>query len=220
MDSNVSNLIPPFVSEIKGFLEKDEGFRLFDLALDACSLGPCLEIGSFCGKSTVYLGMACKLKGGTLFTIDHHRGNEEQQPGQMYYDDELMDSKIGLLDSLPCLRDTLRKACLEDTVVPMITTSEVAARDWVTPLALVFIDGGHSYEAVLTDYQCWYPHLLTGGYLTFHDIYQDQTQGGQAPYEVYKLALASGMFEELPMTGSLGVLRRYNPVVIKKQVSR
>ena len=216
MDDSVNNLIPPFISEIKGFLEEDEGSRLFNLAIDACSLGPCLEIGSFCGKSTVYLGMACKLKGRTLFTIDHHRGNEEQQPGQMYFDDELMDSKIGLLDSFPYLRKTLRKACLEDVVVPMVTTSEVAARDWVTPLAMVFIDGGHSYEAVLTDYQCWYPHLLNGGYLTFHDIYRDRSQGGQAPYEVYKLALASGMFEELPVTGSLGVLRRYSPVMIKK----
>jgi len=220
MKRDFFNSIPAFVSGIKGFLDKDEGLRLFDLALDACSLGPCLEIGSFCGKSTVYLGMACKLKGRTLFTIDHHRGNEEQQPGQIYYDGELMDSKTNLLDSLPYLRDTLRKACLEDTVVPMVTTSEVAARDWVTPLALVFIDGGHSYEAVLTDYQCWYAHLLTSGYLAFHDIYQDKSKGGQAPYEVYKLALTSGMFEELPMTGSLGVLRRYDPVVIKEQVGR
>lgn len=220
MNRDISNLIPTFVSGIKGYLEKDEGLRLFNLALNACSLGPCLEIGSFCGKSTVYLGTACKRKGRTLFTIDHHRGNEEQQPGQLYYDDELIDSRTGMLDSLPCLRDTLHKACLEDAVVPMVTTSAVAARDWITPLALVFIDGGHSYEAVLTDYRCWYPHILVGGYLAFHDIYLDPSKGGQAPYEVYKLALASGLFEELPMTESLGVLRRYDPVVIKKQVSR
>lgn len=220
MNGNVSNSIPAFVSEIKGFLEKDEGLRLFDLALDACSLGPCLEIGSYCGKSTVYLGTACKLKGRTLFTIDHHRGNEEQQLGQLYFDDELMDSKTGMLDSLPCLRDTLRKAGLEGTVVPMITTSEVAARDWVTPLALVFIDGGHSYETVLADYQCWHPHLLAGGYLVFHDIYTDPSKGGQAPYEVYKVALASGLLEELTMTDSLGVLRRYESMVVKKQAGR
>jgi len=220
MHINVYNLIPAFISEIKGFLDKEEGLRLFDLALDACSLGPCLEIGSFCGKSTVYLGIACKTKGKTLFTIDHHRGNEEQQVGQIYYDDELIDNETGMLDSLPYLRNTLSKACLEDTVVPMVTKSEVAARDWVTPLALVFIDGGHSYEAVLTDYQCWVRYLIAGGYLAFHDIYKDPSKGGQAPYEVYKLALASGLFEELPMTESLGVLRRYDSVMIKKQVGR
>lgn len=212
--------IPPFVSEIKGFLAEKEGLRLFELGLEACAIGPCLEIGSFCGKSTVYLGTACKMKGRTLFTIDHHRGNEEQQPGQLYFDAELLGASTGMLDSFPHLRDTIQKAELEDVVVPMVTTSQVASCDWATPLALVFIDGGHSYEAVLTDYQCWYPHLLPGGYLAFHDIYPDPSKGGQAPYQVYKQALASGLFEELPMTDSLGVLRRHRAMMVKKQARR
>ena len=209
MDFKVTDSVPAFVSQIKGFLAEEEGLRLLNLAFDACSLGPCLEIGSYCGKSTVYLGIACKLKSRTLFTIDHHRGNEEQQPGQPYYDTELSNGKTGMLDSFPYFRETLRKAELEDTVVSMVTTSEVAARDWSTLLAMVFIDGGHSYESVLTDYQCWHQYLLAGGYLAFHDIYLDPSKGGQAPYEVYNLALASGLYEELPMTDSLGVLRRY-----------
>ena len=167
MDIKVTDSVPAFVSQIKGFLAEEEGLRLLNLAFDACSLGPCLEIGSYCGKSTVYLGIACKLKSRTLFTIDHHRGNEEQQPGQPYYDTELSNGKTGMLDSFPYFRETLRKAELEDTVVPMVTTSEVAARDWSTLLAMVFIDGGHSYESVLTDYQCWHRYLLAGGYLAF-----------------------------------------------------
>lgn len=209
-------IIPAFVSEIKGFLAEDEGLRLFELALEACSIGPCLEIGSFCGKSTVYLGTACKLKGRTLFTIDHHRGSEEQQPGQLYFDPDLFDSETGLIDSFPYFRNTIERARLSDVVVPMVTKSSVAARDWMTPLGLIFIDGGHSYETVLTDYQCWHPHLLPDGLLIFHDIYLDPNKGGQAPYEVYKLALSSGMFEELPMTNTLGVLRRYRTVMVKK----
>jgi len=212
--------IPAFASEIKGFLAEKEGLRLYELALEACVIGPCLEIGSFCGKSTVYLGTACKVKGRTLFTTDHHRGNEEQQPGQPYFDAELLDASAGMLDSFPYLRATIQRAELDDVVVPMVTTSRAAARDWATPLGMVFIDGGHSYETVLADYQCWYPHLLSGGYLAFHDIYPDPSKGGQAPYRVYKLALESGLFEELPMTDSLGVLRRRRPVVVKKQVRR
>jgi predicted O-methyltransferase YrrM len=210
------NTIPPFISEAKGFLDEEEGSRLFELASEACSLGPCLEIGSFCGKSTVYLGAACKIKGKTLFSIDHHQGSEEQQPGQPYFDADLIDSKSGLIDSFPYFRDIIRKAGLDEVVVPMVTKSQVAARDWATLLGLVFIDGGHSYETVITDYKCWYPHLILGGFLVFHDIFLDPAEGGQAPHEVYKLALASGQFEELPMTKTLGALRYCRPVVVKK----
>ena len=210
------DLIPGFISEIKGFLDEDEGLRLFELASEACSLGPCLEVGSFCGKSTVYLGIACKIKGRTLFSIDHHRGSEEQQPGQLYFDSDLIDSKSGLIDSFPCFRAVIEKAELDEVVVPIVTKSHVAAKDWATPLGLVFIDGGHGYETVMTDYECWYPHLLPGGLLVFHDIFLNPAEGGQAPYEVYKLALASGHFEELQMTKTLGALRLCQPVVVKK----
>ena len=210
------SVIPEFVSKVKGFLAEEEGLKLFELALEACSLGPCLEVGSFCGKSAIYLGVACKIKRRTLFTIDHHRGSEEQQPGQPYFDSDLFDSKTGMIDSLQYFRAVIQKAGLEETVVPMIAKSHVVARDWTIPLGLVFIDGGHSYEAVVTDYRCWHPHLLPGGFLIFHDIFLDPAEGGQAPYEVYKEALASGRFEALSMTKTLGVLRRRGTVVVKK----
>ncbi len=207
-----------FASQVKGYLAEDEGQCLFRLALEASASGPCLEIGSFCGKSTVYLGAACKIKGVTLFTIDHHRGSEEQQPGQLYFDPEIYDEKKQEIDSFPILRATLKKAGLEDTVVPMVTWSRVAARNWSTPLSLVFIDGGHSYETALSDYNCWNPHLAPGGYLIFHDIYLDPSKGGQAPYEVYKKAVKSGNYEELPMVNTLGILKKSGPMVIEKKV--
>ncbi len=208
-------LIPPFAAEIKGFLALEEGKRLFELALEACLLGPCLEIGSFCGKSTVYIGSACKLRGRVLFSVDHHRGSEEQQPGQLYFDPEVYDQQRGVIDSFPLFRATIERAGLEDTVVPIVARSQVVAKEWATPLGLVFIDGGHALETVLADYRCWSQHVLAGGFLVFHDIYLDPAEGGQAPYKVYKLALASGLFEELPMTKTLGVLRRYGVVVVK-----
>ena len=197
------------LKNIKGFLDEDEGRRLYEVALEAGKLGPCLEIGSYCGKSTVYLGTACKEAGTILFSIDHHRGSEEQQPGQEYFDPELFDAQTGCVDTFKNFKQTITTAGLEDTVVPMVCKSEVAARLWATPLSLVFIDGGHTYEAAFADYNAWICHIIPGGYLLIHDIFKDPAKGGQAPYHIYNLAIASGLFHELPMTRTLGVLKRF-----------
>jgi predicted O-methyltransferase YrrM len=194
--------------KIKGFLDPREGRRLFDLACEASTAGPCLEIGSFCGKSAVYLGAACKQFENTLFSIDHHRGSEEHQPGEQYFDADLFDPFHFRVDTLRHFRATLVAADLERTVVPLVTSSTIAARHWSTPLSLVFIDGGHAYDTVLNDYLIWYRHIQPGGFLVFHDIFPDPADGGQAPYEIYQRALSSGRFRPMPMTGSLGVLQR------------
>jgi MMP 1-O-methyltransferase len=193
---------------VKGFLHPDEGARLYQLALETCRLGPCLEVGSYCGKSTLYLGSACREKGQLLYAIDHHRGSEEHQPGEEYHDDELMDAELGRFDSLPAFRRTLARAGLENTVVPVVTSSALAARHWRTPLSLVFVDGGHSRETALADYRAWCGHIVRGGVLAIHDLFPDPAEGGQAPIEIYRLAVASGLFAELELTGTLGALRR------------
>lgn len=196
------------VETIKGFLDPEEGARLHALALAAASLGPCLEIGSYCGKSAVYLGTACREKNAILFSIDHHRGSEEQQPGEQYFDPFLFDARDYAINTFGPLRRTLASAGLEDTVVPIVAPSVVAARAWATPLGLVFIDGGHALETVQTDYNCWARHIVPGGYLLIHDIFTDPAQGGQAPFRIYQSAIGSGLFTPLPMTRTLGVLQR------------
>ncbi len=196
------------LENVKGFLDADEGRRLYEIALEASSLGPCLEIGSYCGKSSLYLGTACRENNSTLFSIDHHRGSEEQQPGEEYFDPELFDPQIFRVDTLREFRKTIDAAGLEDTVVPIICKSNIAARKWATPLSLVFIDGGHSYDAAFTDYNSWSGHIMHDGYLFIHDIFKDPEKGGQAPYEVYKQALKSDLFQELPMIKTLGLLKR------------
>jgi MMP 1-O-methyltransferase len=196
------------INGVKGFLDTREGQRLYELALKASRLGPCLEIGSYCGKATIYLGTACRQNNSILFSIDHHRGSEEQQPGEEYFDPELFDPAIGRIDTFKEFRKTLEITGLEDTVVPMVCRSSVAARLWATPLSLVFIDGGHSFAAAYTDYSAWAGHIIPHGYLLIHDIFQNPEQGGQAPYQVYKLAAASGLFKALPTVETLGVLQR------------
>ena len=200
------------LSLVKGFLDDEEGQVLYRYAYEAASHGPCLEIGSYCGKSAIYLGSACKARNSILFSIDHHTGSEEQQPGEAYFDPELFDKQTNRVDTFGAFRFTLKRAGLEDAVVPLVCQSEVAARAWATPLSLLFIDGGHSYETVLTDYHCWARHILPGGYLLIHDIFENPDDGGQAPYCVYKVALASGHFRELSMVKSLGVLRKSDGV--------
>lgn len=193
---------------IKGFLTDEEGYRLYEIAKEASILGVCLEIGSYCGKSTAYIGMGCKENGGTLFSIDHHRGSEEQQPGEAYFDPELIDPQTGLIDTFRFFRKTISDLGLDDTVIPVVSKSEIVAARWTTPLGMVFIDGSHTHEAVFKDYNCWAPHVVAGGFLVIHDIFFDPAKGGQAPRLIYELALSSGKFLELPMVNTMGILKR------------
>lgn len=196
------------IDKVKGFLDEREAKRLYQLALEAGGKGPCLEIGSYCGKSSVYLGKACREKSTVLFSIDHHRGSEEQQPGEEYFDPELFNSETGCIDTLKHFRKTIADFGLDDVVIPMIGRSAAIGRAWETPLSLIFIDGSHAYETVLIDYEIWAKKLMTGGYLLFHDIFPDPAKGGQAPYLVYQKAVASGIYDERPMCESLGILIR------------
>jgi MMP 1-O-methyltransferase len=198
----------PLIDTIKGFMDKEEGRYLHSIAEDASQRGACLEIGSYCGKSTVYLGLGCRKNNGILFSIDHHRGSEEQQPGEEYFDSDLLDEKTGCIDTFSFFRKTIEQAGIEDTVVPLVCRSQIAARQWATPLSLVFIDGGHAYDTVFSDYSAWAGHIIPGGFLLFHDIFSDPAQGGQAPYRVWQMAAASGLFRVLPQFKTIGVLQR------------
>ncbi len=195
----------------KGFMQKAEGRCLYETALKATRLGPCLEVGGYCGKSTVCLGAACKETAAVLFSVDHHRGSAEQQPGEAYFDPELADPATGRVDTLPFFRRTLSAAGLEETVVPIVCPSLLAARQWATPLSLVFIDGGHGFADAFADYSGWARHILPGGRLLIHDIFFDPNEGGQAPHRVYRLALASGLFAKEAVVETLAVLRRISP---------
>lgn len=191
-----------------GFMPADEGLALYSAAASVAGIGPLMEIGTYCGKSTIYLAAAAREHGTTVVTVDHHRGSEEHQPGWEYHDRSLVDPVTGRFDTVPSMRRTLHAAGVEDTVVAVIGRSAVVAALWATPLGLVFIDGGHTEEAAWRDYHGWAPHVAPGGLLAVHDVFPDPADGGQAPYLIYQAALAGGVFAEVSATGSLRVLRR------------
>jgi MMP 1-O-methyltransferase len=193
---------------VTGFMPADEGGALHDAALQYLEHGVAVEIGTYCGKSTVLLGAAAHARGSVLYTVDHHHGSEEHQPGWEYHDISMVDEVTGLFDTLPTLRHTLDEAGLDDTVVAVVGKSTVVARGWRTPLQMLFIDGGHSEEAAQRDFDGWVKWVSAGGALVIHDVFPDPRDGGQAPYHIYCRAVESGAFVERSALGSMRVLQR------------
>jgi predicted O-methyltransferase YrrM len=193
---------------VVGFMPADEGRALYAAALRFLGGGTGVEIGTYCGKSTVLLGAAAHRTHSVLYTIDHHHGSEEHQAGWEYHDSTMVDPHTGLFDTLPTFRRTLDAMALPDNVIAVVGRSAVVARDWRTPLRLLFIDGGHTDEAAQRDFDGWAKWVSRGGGLVIHDVFPDPDDGGQAPYRIYRRALDSGAFQEVSATGSLRVLQR------------
>ena len=192
----------------KGFMPPAEGEALFAAAAGYAAAGPVVEIGTYCGKSTIYLAAAASQAGQVVVTVDHHRGSEENQAGWEYHDAELVDPAVGLIDTLPFFRATLAATGLEPHVIAIVGRSADVARLWHGPIGMLFIDGGHTDAAATADYEGWAPKIRRGGALAIHDVFPDPADGGQAPYRVYLRAMASGAFKEVGVHGSLRVLER------------
>ncbi len=196
----------------KGFMPADEGDALWDAAAAAAAAvpgRPMLEVGSYCGRSTIWLGDAAEHSGVVLFAVDHHRGSEENQAGWDHHDPEVVDDRIGRMDTLPFFRSAIHDAGLEDSVIAVVGKSPIVAAAWTTPLSFVFIDGGHGEEPARLDYEGWTPHVAVGGTLAIHDVFPDPADGGRPPFEqIFRPALESGRFRLESATGSLRVLRR------------
>ena len=190
----------------------DEGAALHAAARVAAAtrLGPLLEVGTYCGKSALYLGLAAHEAGAVVFSVDHHRGSEENQAGWEHHDTSVVDPRSGRMDTLPLARRAVELAGLEESVVLVVGPSTVVAAAWAAPLSLLFIDGGHGHDVAWADYDAWTPKVAPGGLLAIHDVFPDPADGGRPPYEIFCAALESGLFAEVGdlSCGSLTVLRR------------
>jgi len=195
----------------RGFMPPAEGLALYDIAGAYAGVGPIAEIGTYCGKSTIYLAAAARAAGQLVLTVDHHHGSEENQPGWEYHDTKLVDPATGRLDTLPHFRSTLAASGLEEHVIAIVGRSADVARLWRTQLGMLFIDGGHTDAAAVADYEGWAPWVAPGGALAIHDVFPDPADGGQAPYRIYLRAMSSGGFAEVRVEGSLRVLERIAP---------
>lgn len=193
----------------RGFMPPQEGLALSEWAAAANpELGPMLEVGSYCGKSALYLGPAARELGTQLFCLDHHRGSEENQAGWEHHEPDLVDPQTGVMDTLPIFRRTVFDAGLEGTVVALVGDSPAVSAVWQTPLSLLFIDGGHGEEPARLDFEGWTPQVAPGGLLLIHDVFPNPDDGGRPPYEqIYLPALEAG-FTDLQTIGSLRVLRK------------
>jgi predicted O-methyltransferase YrrM len=208
VDPGMPDDLLPHALAAKGFMPEDEGEFLHRTALAHLGAGPALEIGSYCGKSAIYLAAAARELGSTVFTLDHHRGSEENQAGWEHHDDTLVDPETGLMDTLPTFRRTIAAAGLEDWVVAVVGRSTTVAAHWRTPLALLFIDGGHAEIHAQNDYTGFAHWVQPGGALVIHDVFERPEDGGQAPYHVWLRAVDSGDFTPEQTVGSMRVLRR------------
>ena len=200
--------LPIDINTVKGFLDPIEGEALYLYAKQYVRNDPCLEIGSYCGKSSVYLGSAVKENGQKLYSIDHHKGSEEQQPGEEYFDSDLINAEGNGIDTLPFFLETIEKSKLDKFVIPIVSTSEEAYQDFTLNFDMVFIDGGHSEKAAQKDYELWSQRITKGGLLAIHDVFPNPEDGGRPPYNIYRRALESGNFKKLEMIKTLGLLKK------------
>src|SRR4051794_38202556 len=206
-----ADLAPDWLSHAlaaKGFMPQDEGLLLHRWARERLPHGPVLEVGTYCGKSAVYLGAAAREVGGSVFTVDHHRGSEENQAGWEHHDASLVDPELGMMDTLPVFRATIARAGLEEQVVAVVGRSTTVSSHWRTPLSMLFIDGGHAEEHAQNDSSGWAPWIMRDGLLVIHDVFPDPADGGQPPYHVFLRALDGGAFTQVEALGSMRVLRR------------
>ena len=202
--------LPSHFNSVKGFIDHNEGICLYNYALNSSKKGPILEIGSYCGKSTIYIATAAKKYSGCVYSVDHHTGSEENQVGWEYHDIELFDEETGRINSFPEFMRNLRKANLLDTVVPILSESSLVSRYCKIPLSMVFIDGGHTMEAAFNDFNNWKDKIIKGGILAIHDVFPNPDDGGRPPYEIYRKALSEENFKEVEAVKSLRVLEKLN----------
>ena len=178
--------------DVKGFLSDKEAKKLQELFLNVHHLGAVLEIGTYCGKSTLNFAHVAKEINGLVYTVDHHIGSEEHQLGEEYFDQENFDEALNRVNTVPLLQKNLEEVKEITNIIPIIGDANTISQSWQTRLGMLFIDGSHSFESANNDYENWKHLIEKHGALAFHDIYEDPSKGGQAPYKVLQKAIDDG----------------------------
>ena len=196
------------MKDVKGFLSDKEAKKLQELFLKVHHLGSVLEIGTYCGKSALYFSEVAKDVNGLICTIDHHTGSEEHQRGEEYHDSELFDERLKKFNTLPEFLKNLKSKKMAKFIIPIIDKSQNASNFFSEKISLLFIDGGHSFETALRDYNAWKDKICADGFLVIHDVFPNPKDGGRPPYEIYTLARESKEFDDLGIYETLGILKK------------
>ena len=194
--------------DVKGFLSDKEAQKLQELFLNVHHLGSVLEIGTYCGKSTLNFAFIAKKIDGLVYTVDHHMGSEEHQLGEEYHDEVLYDKRLKKFNTLPEFLKNLRSSNLGKYIIPILSKSSEASKTFTELISLLFIDGGHSLEAAFSDYNSWKDKICSGGLLVIHDVFPNPQDGGRPPFEIYSKAQKSKQFEDLGIYETLGILKK------------
>ena len=189
------------IKKIKGFMPNHEGMALLKWAEEFSNLGHVLEIGTYCGKSSIYLSFGAKKNNKYVYTIDHHKGSEEHQLNEEYFDNEIYDNVNKRVNTFPLLIENINKFKIKN-IVPIIGSSIEISSNWQSKISMLFIDGGHSFESANNDFKYWESKIVNGGCLVIHDIFENPNDGGQAPYEIYQKALRNNyrIYERIDTT--------------------
>ena len=197
-------MIDSEIDKLKGFMPQHEGIALTKWSEKFSSIGPIMEIGSYCGISAIYLSKGAILNDQLVYTIDHHFGSEEHQIKEEYFDSEIFDYKNHRVNTLPLLIKNINKIQVKN-IVPIVSNSVDIASKWDAKLGMVFIDGGHSFKAANNDYVSWSTKIKKNGALVIHDIFENPDEGGQAPFEIFQKALKNN-FEVYERVDTLACL--------------
>jgi predicted O-methyltransferase YrrM len=194
--------IERLTSQVDGWLHPDEGRLLYGLARDADPAGRIVEIGSWHGKSTIWLAAGAKAgRGARVAAIDPHRGSSLHADGEST---EL------------ALRRNLERAGVADQVDPIVATSEQAEATWKEPVSLLWIDGDHAYETVKHDLLAWERHLLPAAVVALHDTFLPE--GPECV--VREQLIGSGQYTAFGWAATVTCARRHDRASVRMEVAR
>lgn len=190
---------------IKGWLSIDEAYFLYQMAKSGPGKGRIVEIGSWMGKSTVFLAFGSKVaKREKVIAIDPHNGE---------YSGQKRKSK----PTLEIFIKNLTLTGVKDWVIPYIKTSRLAAEHWKGKIRFLFIDGLHDYQHVLEDFRLWEPNVIDGGIIALHDAYH----GYEGPEKVIlEHVFPNSHFSKFGVVGSLVFFRKKKAIKINERTKR
>jgi predicted O-methyltransferase YrrM len=177
-------------AEIEGWLSEPQGRALYAAAAACSGRGAIVEIGSWKGRSTVWLAHGAANAGQRIHAIDPHTGSRE-------------DPHERTLDAFLA---NLERAGAASLVDPLVMTSADAERSLHGPVELLFVDGDHSPAGARSDADLWLPRIAEGGTVMFHDV---ATSGYSGPRRIFQQRICrSREFHRIRRVGSMAIAER------------